>query len=66
MTLRTDPEFEDAIRFLADRDSTSKQDAVRRAVIESARRLGHEATLLEISSEMRSRWDETLDRLGTV
>ena len=66
MTLRTDPEFEAALAFLADHDGGSKQEVVRRAVLERAARLGHRDRVAEFSVESKGHWAETLDRLGTV
>lgn len=66
MTLRTDPEFEAALAKLASEDGTSKQEAVRRAVMERAERLGHRDRLTATSAEMKGTWAETLDRLGSV
>ncbi|WP_291378165.1 CopG family transcriptional regulator [Demequina sp.] len=66
MTLRTDPEFEAALAFLAQHDNGSKQEAVRRAVMERAARLGHQDRVAALSAESKDRWAETLNRLGTV
>lgn len=66
MTLRTDPEFEAALAKLAHEDGTSKQEAVRRAVMERAERLGHRERLAAASAEMKGTWADTLDRLGSV
>jgi len=66
MTLRTDPDFEAALNFLAQRDGDSKQEAVRRAVMERAEREGHRDRVSALSKEAAAEWSETLDRLGTV
>ncbi len=66
MTLRTDPEFEAALTFLAQRDGDSKQEVVRRAVMERAEREGHRDRVSTLSKKVASDWSETLDRLGTV
>lgn len=66
MTLRTDPEFDAALAFLTQHDSGSKQEAVRRAVLERAARLGHGDRIAALSAESRNRWADTLHRLGTV
>lgn len=66
MTLRTDPEFEAALAFLSQQDGDSKQEVVRRAVMERAARLGHRARIAALSTDAKDRWSETLDRLGTV
>jgi hypothetical protein len=66
MTLRTDPEFEAALVFLADHDGGSKQEVVRRAVLERAARLGHQDRVAALSTEATVDWADTLHRLGTV
>jgi len=66
MTLRTDPEFEAALTFLAERDGDSKQEAVRRAVMERAERLGHASRVAALSAQAKGDWADTLHRLGTV
>jgi len=66
MTLRTDPEFEAALAFLAGRDGGSKQEAVRRAVMERAQRLGQRDRVAALSASAKEEWSETLHKLGTV
>lgn len=66
MTLRTDPEFEAALAFLAQHDGGSKQEVVRRAVLERAVRLGHHDRVAALSAEAKGQWADTLQRLGTV
>ena len=66
MTLRTDPEFEAALAFLAERDGGSKQEVVRRAVVERAARLGHHDRVAALSATAKADWADTLHRLGTV
>lgn len=66
MTLRTDSELEKALDTLVREENTSKQDAIRRAVIEKAKRYERKAELASISAAAREEWAETLHRLGTV
>lgn len=66
MTLRTDPDFEKALAFLAEHDGGSKQEAVRLAVMERAARLGHESRVAALSAQAKQDWADTLHRLGTV
>lgn len=66
MTLRTDPEFEEALAFLAAHDGGSKQEVVRRAVLERAARLGHRDRVTALSAEAKGQWADTLERLGTI
>ena len=52
MTLRTDDELERALTELAEAEGISKQEAVRRAVIEKRDRVSHRTRLEAISNEM--------------
>lgn len=65
-TLRTDPEIDAALTKLAERDGVSRQEAVRRAVLEAAERTRHRADVAESSVRQRDRWGNVLDRLGSV
>lgn len=66
MTLRTDSELEKALTELAEAEGTSKQEAIRRAVIEKSDRLSHRARVDSIAKEMLVRYADALDRLGKV
>jgi hypothetical protein len=64
MTLRTDPELEQALTELADAEGTSKQEAIRRAVIEKRDRVSHRTRVDAIAGELIVEYAEALDRLG--
>lgn len=66
MTLRTDEELDAALTELAERQGISKQEAARRAILETADRKRHKAAVAAASSASRERWASVLDRLGTV
>ncbi|MBT5774300.1 MAG: ribbon-helix-helix protein, CopG family [Dehalococcoidia bacterium] len=66
MTLRTDDELERALRVLAEAEGLSRQEVVRRAVLERYERAGHRARVDESSGRMIERWGDVLDRLGSV
>lgn len=66
MTLRTDPELDEALTELAEVEGTSKQEAVRRAVIEKRDRVSHRSRVEAIGKEMLVEWADVLDRLGKV
>ena len=66
MTLRTDDELETALAALAEAEGTSRQEIVRRAVLERYARSGHVARVQESSARLMERWGDVLDRLGTV
>lgn len=65
-TLRTDPELDAALAELADIEGLSKQEVVRKAVLELQFRTQHKARVGASSAEMRERWEQVLDRLGSV
>lgn len=65
-TLRTSSAAEAALEYLAERDGTSKQETVNRALIERAERLAHEDRVLSASRELQERYRGALDRLGSV
>ena len=64
MTLRTDDELEQALAELAEAEGVSKQEAIRRAVIEKRDRVSHRSRVDAISKEMILEWGDVLDRLG--
>ncbi|MGH3412980.1 MAG: ribbon-helix-helix protein, CopG family [Marmoricola sp.] len=64
LTLRTDAELDRAITELAEAEGTSKQEAIRRAVIEKRDRTTRSARLDAISRDMLVEWADVLDRLG--
>ena len=66
MTLRTDSELEQALAELADAEGVSKQESVRRAVIEKRDRVAHRVRVDAIASELLAEYAEALDRLGKV
>ena len=66
LTLRTDDELEAALAALAEAEGLSRQEIIRRAVLERYERTGHRARA-EVSTErMMDRWGDVLDRLGSV
>lgn len=66
LTLRTDEELETALAALAEAEGTSKQDVIRRAVLDRYERAGHRRAVEESSARLLARWGDVLDRLGTV
>lgn len=66
MTLRTDEELERALEALAKSEGLSRQEVVRRAVLERYERAGHRARVDESARRMIDRWGDVLDRLGSV
>ena len=66
LTLRTDSELEQALTELAEAEGTSKQEAIRRAVIEKRDRVSRRTRIDAISKELLVEWADVLDRLGKV
>jgi predicted transcriptional regulator len=66
MTLRTDAELEAALAALAEAEGASRQEIVRRAVLDRYARSGHAARVQESSDRLKERWGDVLDRLGSV
>ena len=66
MTLRTDDELDRVLAALAAAEGTSRQEIIRRAVLERYERSGHAARVQESSGRLIDRWGDVLHRLGTV
>ena len=66
MTLRTDEELERALTELAEQEGVSKQEAVRRAVIEKRDRTARRTRIDAIARDVIVEYAEALDRLGKV
>lgn len=66
MTLRTDEELEKALTALAETEGTSRQEVIRRAVLERYARSGHAAKVNESAERLTDKWGDVLHRLGTV
>jgi len=66
MTLRTDDELDGALAALAAAEGISRQEVVRRAVLERYERAGHRASVDDSTQRMIERWGDVLDRLGSV
>jgi predicted transcriptional regulator len=66
LTLRTDDELERALDALADAEGLSRQEIIRRAVLERYERTGHRARVDDSASRMLDRWGDVIDRLGSV
>jgi predicted transcriptional regulator len=66
MTLRTDDELDGALTALSEAEGISRQEVVRRAVLERYERAGHRASVDDSTQRMIERWGDVLDRLGSV
>ncbi|GAA3656742.1 hypothetical protein GCM10022237_16030 [Nocardioides ginsengisoli] len=65
-TLRTDAELDAALAELAEAQHLSKQEVVRKAVLEMHQRAQHKQRVAGASAAARERWGDVLDRLGSV
>ncbi len=66
MTVRTDPEMERALTALAQAEGASRQEVIRRAVLDRYERQGHRARVGASSERLASRWGDVIERLGRV
>jgi hypothetical protein len=66
MTLRIDDELERALAALAEAEGTSRQEIVRRAVLERHARSSHVARVQDSSARLSEKWGDVLHRLGTA
>lgn len=66
MTVRTDEKLEQALAALSEEESASRQEIVRRAVLERYERSAHIGRVQDSSVRLLARWGDVLDRLGSV
>lgn len=66
MTLRTDEELDAALTALAEAEGISKQEVVRRAVLEKHARDDHRQRIDLIARGVVVEYANALDRLGSV
>lgn len=66
LTLRTDDELEQALATLAEAEGLSRQEVIRRAVLERYERAGHRARVEDSAARMLERWGDVIERLGSV
>jgi len=65
LTLRTDAALEEALSSLAETEGASRQEIIRRAVLDRYERSGHVARVSDSTQRMSARWGDVLDRLGS-
>jgi predicted transcriptional regulator len=65
-TLRTDDELEQALDALTEDEGLSRQEVIRRAVLDRYERTRHAARVEGSADRMVERWGDVLDRLGSV
>jgi predicted transcriptional regulator len=65
-TVRTDPEFETALAALAEAEGLSRQEVVRRAVLERFHQSLHDDRVGESMNRLIERWGDVIDKLGSA
>jgi predicted transcriptional regulator len=65
-TVRTDEELERALNELARDEGLSRQEIVRRAILDRYERTGHAKKVADSADQMIEQWGDVLDRLGSV
>lgn len=65
-TVRTDDELERALAALSEKEGLSRQEIIRRSVLERYERSEHVERVAEASDRMLERWGDVLERLGSV
>lgn len=65
-TVRTDEALEQALDELVKEEGVSRQEIVRRAILERYERAGHARRIADSTDRMVERWGDVLDRLGSV
>jgi predicted transcriptional regulator len=65
-TFRTDVELERILDALAAAESLSKQEIIRRAIIERFERAQHHAVVDDATERMVQRWGAVIERLGSA
>lgn len=64
MTLRTDEQLDHALSALAAAEGTSRQEIIRRAVLDRYERTSHASRVRESTRRMSDEWADVLERLG--
>lgn len=66
MTLRTDAELDAALDRLAAAEGRSRQDVIRRLVLERANQLDRQARLREVSQQGLKKWADVYEQLAEM
>jgi predicted transcriptional regulator len=64
LTLRTDDEMERALTALSKTEGASRQEIIRRAVLERYERGTHHERVADATVQMMQRWSKVIDRLA--
>jgi predicted transcriptional regulator len=63
-TVRTDAALEEALTSLSRDEGISRQEIIRRAVLDRYERSGHAVRVADTTRRMAVRWADVLERLG--
>jgi predicted transcriptional regulator len=66
LTVRTDDEMEKALTALSSAEGASRQEIIRRAVLDRYERGTHHDRVANATVEMVERWRKVIDRLATA
>ena len=66
LTVRTDGQMEEALTALAETEGVSRQEVIRRSVLDRYERVVRTRRVDESVSRLAARWGDVLDRLGRV
>ncbi|HEY5112256.1 MAG TPA: CopG family transcriptional regulator [Acidimicrobiales bacterium] len=64
LTVRTDDEMERALTALSNAEGTSRQEVIRRAVLERYSRSAHLERVAGATAEMMDRWGDVIELLS--
>lgn len=64
LTVRTDEELEHALEILSTNEGLSRQEIIRRAVLDRYARAGHARRVDEAAHRLRATWSDVLERLA--
>ncbi|MDA8026918.1 MAG: ribbon-helix-helix domain-containing protein [Actinomycetota bacterium] len=65
LTLRTDDILDDALTVLSEIEGISRQEVIRRAVLDRLERSGHRGRVDDSTERLVTRWNDVLERLGS-
>jgi predicted transcriptional regulator len=65
LTVRTDAELEEALTALAESEGLSRQEVIKRAVLDRYARSSHVGRVADSTARMTERWGDVLERLGS-
>ncbi|MDA8035197.1 MAG: ribbon-helix-helix protein, CopG family [Actinomycetota bacterium] len=64
LTVRTDDQMEEALDGLVELEGVSRQEVIRRSVVERYERMVHRRRVAEGTQRLAERWGDVLERLG--